>query len=226
MRALLRFLSQCLAAILVVLVFTVIWIIFDGLTDLGDRADTALVFSDPGSSKADTEARLKHVVELHKDGDFTKVIVSGPVNRTAEDKPSAMAKYLSDHGIPADTITEVNWTENGPQTAQHIAATMKAHNMSSVMLVTDYYHITLTKLQLYHAGVTNIEKGHIGSLQKDDAWKIANEVVVLYGFIAQTYVLPAASKVKDEAKVGAEKASQDASAAKDTVSNGLNSLSK
>ncbi len=203
-----------------------IWIIFDGLTDLGDKADVALVFSDSGSPKKGTEERLKRVVELHKDGNFPAVIVSGPENGASEDKPAAMAKYLAEHGIPAHTITEEDWGENDPETPEKIAGTLKSHNFNSVMIVTNYYDVTLTKLKLYHEGVHNIEKGHIGTLQKEDAWKIANQVVVLYTYVGQTYLLPAAQKVKEETKVGVDKAKEDADAAKKSIDNGLNSLPK
>jgi uncharacterized SAM-binding protein YcdF (DUF218 family) len=225
MRRLLQLIGQLVAAAIVIVIFSVVWIIFDGLTNLGDRAEVALVFSDP-TSKENTDARLKRVAELHKDGDFTAVIVSGSGRGSSHETPAAMSKYLADRGIPAATIIEVSYDENEPGTAEHIAEVLKEHHFNSVMFVTNYYNVTLTKLQFTHAGIANLQKQHIGALQKEDAWKITNSLIALYSFIGQTYLLPAAEKVKAEAKVGAEKAQADAAAAKQSLDKKFDNLPK
>ena len=103
---------------------------------------------------------------------------------------------------------------------------MKSHRFQSVMVVTDYYHMTRTKLALLHEGITEIGKAHVGKLRKEDAWKIGREVVALYDYIGKIYLLPAAKKVKKEALVGVDKAKADAEKTKEKVDKSLDSMAK
>jgi hypothetical protein len=103
---------------------------------------------------------------------------------------------------------------------------MKAHDLNSVMVVTDYYHVTRTKMALMHDGVISIQKAHVGKLSEDDAWEIAREVVALYTYVGRVYVLPVVEKVTQEAKVGVDKAKVDADEAKKKVDKGFDSMSK
>jgi hypothetical protein len=74
--------------------------------------------------------------------------------------------------------------------------------------------------------VAETEKAHVGKFQKEDAWNIGREVVALYDYVGTVYLLPAALKAKDEAKVGLENASADAEKAKAKMGKSLNNLDK
>jgi vancomycin permeability regulator SanA len=224
MRRLFRFLFQLVAAVVLFVAITVAWIIFDGLNDVGDSADAALVVGDdPYSSNGVTE--VERVTKLYKDGEFQKIIVSTESGANYEEQAS-ITKYLEGHGVPSGAIIEVTGAETFGDMAHDVASIMKSHDFMSVMLVTDYYRVSRLKLALLHAGVPDIKKTHIGSVRKEDALPIAREVIALYDYVGRTFLLPAAKKIKDEAATAGDKAKVEAQKAKDTVNKGLDTLPK
>ena len=227
MRRLFNLIFQLIAAALVIFLFTAVWIVFDGLNDLGEKADVALVTGHAEAPQGKGEQpRLDRVVKLYNDGEFPFIVVSGATDRGAYDDPAAMTKYLESHGIDSNAIMQCRPGETTQDTAHNMAQIMKSHQFESVMVVTDYYHVTRTKLALSHEGVAEIQKAHVGKLRKEDAWRIGREVVALYEYVGKIYLLPAAEKVKKEAHVGVDKAKADAEQAKKKVDKSLDSMTK
>jgi len=137
----------------------------------------------------------------------------------------AMTKYLTEKGVPANVIL-VDEAATTPEAVRKAAEIMKVHDATSVMIVTEYYHVTRTKLAFLHEGVVSLQKAHVGTLDKGDAEAIGREVFALYDYVARAYVLPELEKIKDEAKVGIDKAKVDAEAAKKKVEKDLDGAAK
>ncbi len=223
MRRLFSLIFQLILIAIVIFLGTAAWIVFDGLSDQGSKADVALVTG--RSAAGTTDPRLDRVAQLYNQGEFPFVIVVGsagprPVSATS------VTDYLETHGVPANAILEASRAENTGAMAFNVAEVMREHHFGSVMIVADYYRITRTKIALSHDGITEIEKAHAGNLDKDDAMKIGREVVALYEYVGKIYLMPAAEKVKQEAQVGVDKAKVDAEQAKQKVDKDLNGLSK
>ena len=217
---------------IIVFVVTAAVMIYDGSTDSGDKANVALVTGqvDPLQNKADLP-RLDRAIELYNKGEFPIIIVSEPFSPRSPETSATMAAYLRNHGIPASAIIEdhakpEDHSQATGETARTVAEIMKSRGFKSVMVITDYYHVTRTKLALYHEGVPTIEKAHVGKFDKTDAWNIGREVVALYAYIGKVYLFPAAEKAKEEAQVGLEKAKVEAEQAKQKVDKSLDSMSK
>jgi vancomycin permeability regulator SanA len=227
MQRLFRIILQLVMAALLCFLILASLIIFDGLHDHGKQADVALVTGYPanGESKALQLPWLDHAAKLFQDGAFSYVIVSAPDRWNGEDE-TAMARYLEAHGVPSNVILEGHRRTNTEAMARDAAGIMREHDFQSVIIITDYYHVTRTKLVLNHAGITQIGNSHVGTFQLADAWNIGREVVALYKYVAEVYVLPAANKVKEEAEVGVDKAKADAQKAKEKVDKSLDSLPK
>jgi uncharacterized SAM-binding protein YcdF (DUF218 family) len=231
-RGLFRLIFKLLVFALIVFALTAVVLVYDGSSDSGDKADVALVTGrvDPLQDKADLP-RLDRAIELYHKGEFPVIIVSEPFSARSPETPGDMERYLQNHGVPASAIiqnrakedTELNATG---ETARDVAAIMRVHGFKSVMVITDYYHVTRVKLALYHEGVENIEKAHVGKLDKTDVWNIGRDVVALYVYVGKVYLSPAAEKAKEEAQVGLEKAKVDAEAAKQKVDKSLDSMAK
>jgi vancomycin permeability regulator SanA len=230
MRRLLIFLFQLLFLAVIIFLLTAAWMVLDGLSDQGGKADVALVLGRVETSGkgpgAEVQPRLDRVVQLYNEGRFPAIIVVGSTQRGNNDEPEAMATYLEAQGIPSSAIFEDQRGGTMQEAARDVAGIMKSHQFVSLMLITDYYRVTRTKMVLGHEGIDGIQKAHVGKLQKEDAMKIAHEVVALYDYLGRNYLLPMAEKVKEEAKVGADKAKVDAQNAKETVDKKLDSLPK
>jgi uncharacterized SAM-binding protein YcdF (DUF218 family) len=225
MRRLFRFLFQLVAAVLCFVAVTVVWVIFDGLNDDGESADAALVAGhggEPGSGSAS----LDRVAKLYGDGEFPKIIVSAANPGGAYDEQTSITAYLERHGVPSSAIIDETGARDIGGMTRDVAEIMKAHDLKSIMIVTDYYRMSRLKLALLHAGVSDIKKTHVGTVRKEDALPILQEVVALYEYFVQTFLLPAANKIKEEATTEADKARVEAEKAKDNVNKGLDSLPK
>ncbi|MCE0522108.1 MAG: YdcF family protein [Methylacidiphilales bacterium] len=217
---------QFLGGVFVVFLFTIIWILFDGLTDLGDEANVAAVFVSPGYSPGATIPALDLAVKLYKEGEFRTILVSGFPEDNGESDPDAMAKYLEDQQIPAGSIVTAYGGKTLQGADQEMADIVKSHHFKSVLIISEYYHITRAKLIMSHAGITDASKAHVGGLHQSDGKKIAREVVALYTYIWKDYALPAVEKLVEDAQRGLNKVKTGADKAKAKVNNGLDSLSK
>lgn len=227
MRRLFGFLFQLVIVAVFFFLCTSALIIFDGLNDQGQKADVALVTGHAQVVPGKPNPLLDRVVDLYNAGDFSFIILSGSTGGSAGDEPAAMAEYLERHGIPPGVVIRGRkGGESTQETASRVAEIMKLRQFKSVMIVADYYHITRTRLVLSHEGIAEVERAHVGRLQKEDAVKIAREVVALYVYVGKTYLLPAAEKVKKEAEVGIDKVDADALQAKDKVNKGLDNMAK
>ncbi len=229
-RGLFRLLFSLVGFALVVLVLTAIWMVYDGSTDVGQRADFALV---PGHEDVETgapgplvKARLDRAIELYRADQVSHLLISGGGKLEGYDEASMMVRYLEEHGIPSSAITGyvedtaiTDWGADTQKVARHWARFLKENRPDSVMLVTQYYQMTRWKLALKLAGVTQIEQAHVGQFDKADLLGIGHEVIAFYGYLGTSYFLPEAKELSEKAKVEGEKA-------KETIDKKLDSLSK
>ncbi len=229
-RRLISLIVKLFTLAIAIFILTVVWIIFDGVTDLGNHSDVALVLghtdAEPATAKKHKEDRLERAAQLFKDGQFPYIIVSGAAHSGGENEADRMAHGLEVLGIPAGDIIIDPHGDNTETTARNVAEIMKKHGFHSVMIVTDYYHITRTKLALRHEQVTELDTAHAGALRKQDAFPIGREVVALYAYLGKYYLLPAAAKARDEAKTGLDQAKVEAEKAKTSVDKKLDNLGK
>ncbi|HEV3271552.1 MAG TPA: YdcF family protein [Candidatus Methylacidiphilales bacterium] len=219
MRRVLRFVFKLLALALVIFLLTALGIVLNGLSDAGQKADAALVMGDAAGVQGQSDPRLDRAVELYNDQEFPFIIVGGSAS-------PAMTKYLERHGIPSSAIIEDHQGETTEEMAHRAAGIVASRQFQSVMIVTEYYRMTLAQLALTHEGVAGIQKAHVGKPDKADAWEIARATVALYEYIGKTYLLPAAEKAREEAQDGIDNIKKDGEKAKDKVNKGLDSLPK
>jgi len=233
-RGLFRFINGVFVICLFVFVCTVIWILYDGFSDQGDRAEIAVVpgnqVASDGTPGPTLAARLDGAITLYNQGRFPLIFVSGAVEPGGADEAQVMAKYLESHNIPESAIIVDSKGVNTAATARGLAAAMKWRDIHSAMIVTHYYHISRMKLAMQEAGITSIGQFHVGSIQKEDAYHIAREAVAFHVYWIRFYLIPEAKDLEEKAKEDAPKVKQeiqnDTDKAKDAVQQNLNSLQK
>jgi len=225
MRRLFNLIFQLIAAAIFVFIGLAVWIVFDGSKDQGANADVALVVvdADPAQDKS-ASAVLDRAIDLYHANNVSALIVSeASPDRPGGVQPGAVA-YLENHGIPEAGIIENSYPTQ--DTGHDVVEIMKAHEFHSVIIVSDYYRISRLKLEILHAGMSQIGKAPVGKFQKEDAIKIALEDIAIYEYVGKVYLLPAAEKAKEEAQVGMDKASVDAEKAKEKVNKSLDNMAK
>ncbi len=82
------------------------------------------------------------------------IFVSGGIDKHGTDEASAMKDYLVRAGVPVNKIIVDRLGVDTWATAKNAVAYMKTHDMSSVMVITQYFHIPRATLAFKKNGVS------------------------------------------------------------------------
>ena len=166
-----------------------IFITIDGLNDSNGSGDVAIVlgnrvFSD-GTLASWTQGRVDKALELYQQGKVRKIFVSGGLG--VEDhypEGKAMKEYLLRKGVPDSVVISDNGGLNTYLTAKDFLAWDSKHEYDTVIIVSQFYHITRSRYILRHLGY----KGEIESASSEvykwqDILGTAREVPAFYKYL-------------------------------------------
>lgn len=160
-------------------------IAFDGLDDHPHPADLAVVLGNKvrpdGYPSQALKARLDHTVDLYRQGAFKLILVSGAHGKEGYDEPVVMRHYLEANGIPHDAIFEDNRGYTTWHTAQNTAPFLQAHQLKSVLIISQYFHLTRCRLAFMKFGIAPIYTSHAPYWSIRDFYSLPREVM---GYIA------------------------------------------
>lgn len=162
-------------------------IVLDGLNDAEGRSDVAVVLGttvEPGGKpSARLAARLDRAVDLWGEGAFARVIVSGGIGHEGYNEAEVMRRYLVERGVPADDIVLDSNGVDTYHTARFVGAWMKGHGARTVCAITQYFHISRTRLALERFGAGEVRTAHARIFETRDLYSIPREVL---GYCAYT----------------------------------------
>jgi vancomycin permeability regulator SanA len=171
-----------LAAVLVLLPAAVI--VCDGLSDRIAVCDVGIVLGSKveldGTPSLRLAARLDRAAELYAQGCFPRVIVSGGTGVEGFDEAAVMKQYLVDHGVPRDRIITDSLGVDTLATARNASRIMNDEGLRSALVITQYFHLTRTKLALRRCGVTELASAHARFCEWRDVFSLAREVAGMY----------------------------------------------
>lgn len=151
-----------------------------GLHDHLGRADVCLVLGNAvyrdGRPSNRLKTRLDKAVELHQQGLFSHILVSGGVYHRNAPEGTAMKAYLVQKGIPAAAILVDNEGVDTRSSARNTAKLAKARGWTSVLAVTQYFHIPRTRLALRQEGIPTVYSAHADGLEQRDMYSIFREL--------------------------------------------------
>ena len=154
-------LVKMFTAFIAVYVLGICALYFDAYNFEDVRADYAVVFGNKveidGRVSDRLEARLLAAFELYQSKKVKKIAVSGGIGVEGYDEASVMAAYLISKGVPNTDVLLDHNGDNSHQTSKNVANIVGVN--SSVVAVTQQYHISRAKMFLEHAGFVNV-KGH------------------------------------------------------------------
>jgi vancomycin permeability regulator SanA len=166
-------------------------IVIDGLSDDIHAADVAII---PGSKvelsgvpSARLRARLDKAVELYKQGLCKHVIVSGGTGSEGFDEAAVMKAYLIEKGLPEAQVYVDSQGASTYLTAKNSSRIMKENGWQSALVVSQYFHISRTKLALRRFGVSSVYSAHANYFELRDIYSIAREVFGYGGYLFQSY---------------------------------------
>ncbi len=160
-------------------ILTEIAIVYNGFTDEVFPADAALILGStvfPDGSLSDRlRARLDRGLKLYEDGIVPHLVVSGGLGKEGHWEGSAMAVYLTTQGVPETSVTIDNEGSNTYQSARNFAAIAEARQMESVIIVSQFFHISRTRLILGKLGVTRVGAAHSTLYTRRDIYSTLRE---------------------------------------------------
>lgn len=147
---------KAVLALLALYLAATLWLVIDGLHDRLGHADAALVLGSKveldGRPSARLRARLDRALELYRAGYFPRVVVSGGVGKEGFDEGAVMRDYLVANGMPAERIIVDSHGDNTLASALNLRAIAEREHITSVMAVSQYFHLPRTRLILHKQG--------------------------------------------------------------------------
>ena len=166
--------------------FHSVYIIYDGLTEFSAHADVALVLgnkvNEDGTLSDRLKARCDKAIELYKEQKVNYIIVSGGVGKEGYSEGTKMHDYLLRNEV-ADSIilTDVKG-ESTEASVRNFVALNRYRKFSSVVVVSQFYHITRTKKMLRDAGVENVNGASPHYFEWRDLYSTTREFFAFYWY--------------------------------------------
>lgn len=133
-------------------------IYIDGISSETPEAKYAVVLGNkvfPNGVLANrTLARVTEAARLYHENKIRKIITSGGIGEELQDEARVMARYLEKQGVPASAIIIDSKGMNTRATAHNARQWIQKDD--PVIVVSQLYHLSRTKLAFRQAGFTQI----------------------------------------------------------------------
>lgn len=165
----------------------IVIIIYDGLSDNISKADVILVFGNKvlknGKPSLRLKARLDKALQLLKKKYSQCVIVSGGIDKNNVNEALAMKNYLVAKGVENSNIITDEKGDNTFLSVQNFKRIMKKNNFNSVIIVSQFYHISRIKLTLNKVKVKTFYSAHAGYFELRDIYSTVREFFAFYYYL-------------------------------------------
>ena len=167
------------------------YIVIDGLHDTTANADVALiegnaVFAD-GSLAPRTKGRVDKALELYRTGKVKRIYASGGIFYGPDERGypegKAMKGYLVAHGVPDSAVIADNYGQNTYLGSKDFMAWNASHHYTSVIVVTQFYHITRSKYILRKLGFKQVGNAASTVYTWGDVTATLREVPAFYKYM-------------------------------------------
>jgi len=175
-----------------VCVLAAVLIITYGFHDNIRAADVGVILGNHvhrnGTPSKRLTARLNKGIELYQAGLIQNIIVSGGINRHGIGEGSAMKNYLINHRVRPSAIFVDNRGANTWRTAVNTKAIMQKNDFSSVIAISQYYHLARTVFAFHRCGITTVYHAHAPYFEWRDFYSVPREVLAIcYYFLFHHY---------------------------------------
>jgi vancomycin permeability regulator SanA len=130
------------------------------------------------------KGRLDGALSVYRKGFAPRIVVSGGVGREGFDEAAVMAQYLVRQGVPANAVLIDSKGVDTAATAANVAGMGKARGIRSVIVATQYFHVSRTKVLLTQAGLKVVGSVHAPYFEARDLYSLPREVIALAAWYA------------------------------------------
>lgn len=159
-------------------------VLIDGLTDEGRTADIAVILgskvNEDGTLSTRLERRLECGLRLYSAKRTKKIIVSGGLGKEGFLEGSKMKDFLVQHGIPDTAIIVDNHGDNTLATVKNTLKLRDSLNYKSILVVSQYFHLTRTKMLFRKHHFTAISSVSPRYFEVRDVYALLREFVAYY----------------------------------------------
>jgi vancomycin permeability regulator SanA len=165
------------------LVHTVL-ISLDGLRDGRQRADIGVILgnkvNEDGTLSERLAQRLACGLALYRSGRVPRLLVSGGLGKEGFQEGTKMREYLRIHGVPDAAITVDNAGNNTQQTVRNTVLLRSKLPIRSIVVVSQFYHISRTKMLYRQAGFVEVSGTSPAYFELRDIYSLLREFVAYY----------------------------------------------
>ena len=173
-------------------------IMIDGLHDRSHAADLAVILGNKvnpdGQPSEQLRVRLDHAIRLYKDGYFKTILVSGGTGHEGFSEPDVMRRYLIHAEIPSSAIFRDQDGIDTFHTARNTAQFLKEHHLHSVLIISQYFHMTRCRLAFGRFGIDPIYTSHAPFFSWRDFYSVPREVAGCMDYFFRSYLGTQSSK--------------------------------
>ncbi|MES2864886.1 MAG: YdcF family protein [Bacteroidota bacterium] len=161
-----------------------IFITIDGLKDDKKSGDVAVILgskvNEDGSLSERLEKRLECGLQLYKNDRVKQIIVSGGLGKEGFYEGDKMKAFLVEKGIPEALILVDNFGNNTLSTVDNTMKLKNKLNIKSIIVVSQYFHLTRTKMLFKKRGFNNISSASPNYFEIRDFYSILREFAAFY----------------------------------------------
>lgn len=161
-----------------------IYIIIDGLSDSGEKADIAIILgnkvNEDGTLSARLEKRLETGIELYKNYRVKKILVSGGLGKEGFYEADKMKDFLISNAIPDSVILVDNYGNNTRLTVENTLKFHQKYKFKNIIVVSQYFHVTRTKKLFKEKGFMNVKSVSPKYFEWRDLYSILREFPAYY----------------------------------------------
>jgi len=184
MKKLIKYLKFIVVLIISWFVIHTVYIVIDGLSDNGKKADIAIILgnkvNEDGTLSTRLEKRLETGIKLYKNHRVKQILVSGGLGKEGFYEGDKMKEFLVSKGIPDSLIITDNHGDNTRLTVENTLKFQKKYKFKSIIVVSQYFHVTRTKKLFKAQGFENVSSVSPRYFEWRDLYSILREFPAYY----------------------------------------------
>lgn len=182
-----KFLKCIISIFFTIFILTLCIIFYNGFNDEINKSDAIVVLGNKvelsGELSLRLKSRLDKAIKLYNDKISSLIIVSGGIGKEGFDEAVVMRDYLLKNNIQSDNIIVDSGGSNTMMTAINSKSIATEKNIKSVLIVSNWYHISRSILAFKKVGFTNINHAHAEYFESRDIYSILREVIGYYSYL-------------------------------------------
>jgi vancomycin permeability regulator SanA len=161
-----------------------ICITIDGLRPNNSIADIGIVLgtkvNEDGTLSARLQKRLECGLALYQKKQVKKLIVSGGLGKEGHWEGTKMKAFLLENAMPDSCIIVDNYGNNTLLSAKNSLKIQDSLHFQSIIIVSQYYHLTRSKMLFAQQGFTQISSASPVYFEWRDVYSLLREFPAYY----------------------------------------------